>query len=62
MPTGEAKTQPADTGAKPEQISGGHLVAKALKAGGIVAYPYTTQLPVNVLGTKYRWARAAGLL
>ena len=28
----------------------------------IVAYPYTTQLPVNVLGAKYRWARAAGLL
>ncbi len=35
MPTGEAKTQPADTGAKPEQISGGHLVAKALKAEGV---------------------------
>ena len=29
---------------------------------GIVAYPYTTQLPVTVLGAKYRWARAAGLL
>ena len=29
---------------------------------GIVAYPYTTQLPVNALGAKYRWARAAGLL
>lgn len=29
---------------------------------GIVAYPYTTELPVNVLGAKYRWARAAGLL
>ena len=29
---------------------------------GIVAYPYTTQLPVDVLGAKYRWARAAGLL
>ena len=28
----------------------------------IVAYPYTTELPVNVLGAKYRWARAAGLL
>ena len=28
----------------------------------IVAYPYTTQLPVNALGAKYRWARAAGLL
>jgi len=28
----------------------------------IIAYPYTTELPVNVLGAKYRWARAAGLL
>lgn len=28
----------------------------------IVAYPYTTELPVNVLGAKYRWARGAGLL
>jgi acetyl coenzyme A synthetase (ADP forming)-like protein len=29
---------------------------------GIVAYPYTTELPVTVLGAKYRWARAAGLI
>lgn len=29
---------------------------------GIVAYPYTTEMPVQVLGAKYRWARAAGLL
>jgi len=29
---------------------------------GIVACPYTTELPVAVLGAKYRWARAAGLL
>jgi acetyl coenzyme A synthetase (ADP forming)-like protein len=28
----------------------------------IVAYPYTTERPVAVLGAKYRWARAAGLL
>jgi acetyl coenzyme A synthetase (ADP forming)-like protein len=28
---------------------------------GIVAYPYTTELPVAVLGAKYRWARAARL-
>ncbi|MCO1578540.1 acetate--CoA ligase family protein [Crossiella sp. SN42] len=28
----------------------------------IVAYPYTTELPVAVLGAKYRWARAAGLI
>ena len=29
---------------------------------GIVSYPYTTELPVAVLGVKYRWARGAGLL
>ena len=29
---------------------------------GVVAYPYTTELPVQVLGAKYRWARSAGEL
>jgi len=29
---------------------------------GVVAYPYTTEQPVEVLGAKYRWARGAGLL
>ncbi|WP_216208063.1 acetate--CoA ligase family protein [Amycolatopsis aidingensis] len=29
---------------------------------GIVAYPYTTERPVAVLGAKYQWARSAGLL
>jgi len=29
---------------------------------GVVAYPYTTELPVDVLGAKYRWARNAGAL
>jgi acetyl coenzyme A synthetase (ADP forming)-like protein len=29
---------------------------------GIPAYPYTTELPVDVLGAKYRWARGAGLI
>ncbi|MEV6632423.1 acetate--CoA ligase family protein [Actinoplanes sp. NPDC051470] len=29
---------------------------------GIVAYPYDTEKPVAVLGAKYRWARAAGLI
>jgi acyl-CoA synthetase (NDP forming) len=28
----------------------------------IPAYPYTTELPVAVLGAKYQWARRAGLL
>ena len=29
---------------------------------GIPAYAYTTEKPVAVLGAKYKWARAAGLL
>jgi acetyl coenzyme A synthetase (ADP forming)-like protein len=29
---------------------------------GIPAYPYTTEKPVAVLGAKYKWSRAAGLL
>ncbi|SFN99491.1 acetyl coenzyme A synthetase (ADP forming), alpha domain-containing protein [Pseudonocardia ammonioxydans] len=29
---------------------------------GVVAYPYTTERPVAVLGAKYRWARSAGLV
>jgi acetyl coenzyme A synthetase (ADP forming)-like protein len=29
---------------------------------GIVAYPYTTELPVAVLGAKYQWVRGAGVL
>ena len=29
---------------------------------GIVAYPYTTETPVEVLGAKYHWARNAGLI
>jgi len=29
---------------------------------GIPAYPYSTEMPVAVLGAKYKWARGAGLL
>jgi hypothetical protein len=29
---------------------------------GIPTYPYTTEMPVAVLGAKYRWARGAGLI
>jgi acyl-CoA synthetase (NDP forming) len=29
---------------------------------GIPAYAYSTEIPVQVLGAKYRWARRAGLL
>jgi acetyl coenzyme A synthetase (ADP forming)-like protein len=29
---------------------------------GIVACPYTTELPVAILGAKYKWARAAGAI
>ena len=33
-----------------------------LNARNILAYPYTAETPVAVLGAKYKWARAAGLL
>jgi acetyl coenzyme A synthetase (ADP forming)-like protein len=33
-----------------------------LYAHGIPAYPYSTEIPVAVLGAKYRWARGAGLI
>ena len=29
---------------------------------GIPAYPYSTEMPVSVLGAKYKWARGAGLI
>ncbi|MEJ7669375.1 MAG: acetate--CoA ligase family protein [Casimicrobiaceae bacterium] len=29
---------------------------------GVPAYPYSTEMPVAVLGAKYRWARGAGLI
>jgi acyl-CoA synthetase (NDP forming) len=29
---------------------------------GIPAYPYSTEMPVAVLGAKYQWARGAGLI
>jgi acyl-CoA synthetase (NDP forming) len=44
-------------------LSGDVEVEKAseyLFEHGVVAYPYTTELPVDVLGAKYRWARNAG--
>ena len=28
----------------------------------IPAYPYSTEIPVDVLGAKYKWARGAGLI
>ena len=36
--------------------------AEYLFAHGIPAYPYTTEMPVAVLGAKYKWTRGAGLL
>jgi acyl-CoA synthetase (NDP forming) len=36
--------------------------AQYLYENGIPAYAYSTELPVEVLGAKYKWARAAGLL
>jgi len=36
--------------------------AEFLYQHGIPAYAYSTELPVEVLGAKYKWARGAGLL
>ncbi|HJT08110.1 MAG TPA: acetate--CoA ligase family protein [Stellaceae bacterium] len=36
--------------------------AEYLYDHGIPAYAYTTEIPVAVLGAKYRWARGAGLV
>ena len=36
--------------------------AEFLYQHGIPAYPYTTEMPVAVLGAKYKWARGAGLV
>jgi len=36
--------------------------AEYLFAHGIPAYPYSTEMPVMVLGAKYKWARGAGLI
>jgi len=36
--------------------------AEHLFQHGIPAYPYSTEMPVAVLGAKYKWARGAGLL
>jgi len=36
--------------------------AEYLYANGIPAYAYSTEIPVAVLGAKYRWARGAGLI
>src|SRR6202140_2309915 len=36
--------------------------AEYLFAYGIPAYPYSTEMPVAVLGAKYKWARGAGLI
>jgi hypothetical protein len=36
--------------------------AEYLYQRGIPAYAYSTELPVEVLGAKYKWARGAGLI
>jgi acyl-CoA synthetase (NDP forming) len=36
--------------------------AEYLYQNGIPAYAYSTEIPVAVLGAKYRWARGAGLI
>ena len=61
---GEARAQGID---KPvvASLAGDTEVEQAsehLFRNGVVAYPYTTERPVAVLGAKYRWARSAGLV
>jgi len=36
--------------------------AEYLYQNGIPAYAYSTEIPVEVLGAKYKWARGAGLI
>lgn len=36
--------------------------AEYLYQNGVPAYAYSTEIPVQVLGAKYKWARGAGLL
>ncbi|MBC5767673.1 acetate--CoA ligase family protein [Ramlibacter albus] len=36
--------------------------AQYLYENGIPAYAYSTEIPVEILGAKYQWARAAGLI
>ena len=36
--------------------------AQYLYENGIPAYAYSTEIPVEILGAKYQWARSAGLL
>jgi acyl-CoA synthetase (NDP forming) len=36
--------------------------AEYLYQNGIPAYAYSTELPVELLGAKYKWARGAGLI
>ncbi|MEJ6022817.1 acetate--CoA ligase family protein [Ramlibacter sp. PS4R-6] len=36
--------------------------AQYLYENGIPAYAYSTEIPVEILGAKYQWARAAGLM
>jgi len=36
--------------------------AEYLFEHGIPAYAYSTEIPVAVLGAKYKWARGAGLI
>ena len=38
------------------------VASEYLYERGIVSCPYTTELPVAILGAKYQWARGAGLL
>lgn len=58
--TAHSKSKPA--GASPAGDVKVEEAAEYLYAHGIPAHAYSTELPVLVLGGKYKWARGAGLI
>jgi hypothetical protein len=44
------------------QVFGGYRSLAVNGVNGIVAYAYSTEIPVAVLGAKYKWARCADLI
>ena len=61
---GEARAKGIDKPVVASLVGDGEIeeACEYLMDRDILAYPYTAEKPVAVLGAKYRWARAAGLL
>ncbi len=59
IPSGFAEAGAAELQAGDVEVE---EAAEYLYQNGIPAYAYSTELPVEVLGAKYKWARGAGLL